>query len=175
MFLSSASSALLTLVHPYANTTIFTVLSWFGLNYHEVASLSLRIYLKTIVFLYVSSGISSCNSRTPVGREHSLERSCSVADGKYLPPACTCRGLVMECVCLGGRGVCACVKEGCRDPRSRCRGEAGWQQAHRPHRVALTEGAIWEGTRRNFVLNWEQIIVPGCMSCPVPSTLSVSL
>ena len=127
MFLSSAPSALLTLLHPYANTTIFTVLSWFRLNYAEVASLSLRICVKTIVFLYVSSRISSCNSRTPAGREQSLERSCSAADGKYMPPACTRGGPVMV-GCVSGC-VCACVKEGCREPRTRCRGEAGWQLA----------------------------------------------
>lgn len=71
-------------------------------------------------------------------------------------------------------GVCAEKRDVGSSEADAEEGQAGSLRA-RPHREALTEGAIWESTRRNFILNWEQIIVPGCMSHPVTGTLSITL
>lgn len=171
MFLSSAPSALLSQLHPYANTAIFTVLSWCRLNYTEVASLSLRICVKTIGFLYVSSGISSCNSRTPGstgwrGAAHSRWR----VPAPSLNTQGTSDGGVYVWVC-----VCVCVKEGCREPRSRCRGEAGCQLACQTTQNGFDRRINLGGHHKKFHFEWKEIIAPGCMSCPVPGTVCITL
>lgn len=115
VFLSSASSALLTLLHPNANTTIFTVLSWWRLNYTEVASFSLRICVKTIVFLSVSSGISSCNSRTPAGWWTGSTAWRGVARGWWRVPAPSLHTQGTSdgagCVCMCKRGMQGAQKQ----------------------------------------------------------------
>lgn len=127
----------------YANTAIFTVLSWFRLNYAEIASLSLRICVKTIVFLYVSSGISSSNSRTPA-----RQRAGSTAwagtilrlRARTCHPSCTCRGPVT----LGFRTLSAyCVqKRDSGSPGAALEEMQASSQCARPHRVAVTGGAL---------------------------------
>lgn len=176
VLLPSEAAALLTLHLSYANTAIFTVLSWFRLNYAETASLSLRICVKTIVFLYVSPGISSSTSRTPA-----RQRAGSTAwPGTVLRltactchPSCTCRGPATP----GFGTLCACCvwKRGSGSPGADLEETQASSQWARPHRVVVTGGVLWEGTRGNFLLNWEQIIVPACVSHPVPGTRCIVL
>lgn len=124
VFLSSVASALLILLHSYANIKMFTVLIWFRLNYIKVPSVSLRFSVETIVSLHVCSGIDSCNSRTPAGQGSQPGEELLHGWWRVPAPSLHTRGDHD-----GGVGVWVgvCGKEGCGELRSRCRGGAGWQ------------------------------------------------
>jgi len=125
----------------YANTAIFTVLSWFRLNYAEVARLSLSICVKTIVFLSVSSGISSWSSRTPARQWAGSTDWAGTAPWWQRVPATHPAGDWWHWA------VCK--------PVCKRRTWEGWEQiwgrdklAARPHRAVVTGGDLWAGTRK---------------------------